>query len=54
MLGDDCVYLMNVRENGNFMASRLQLYLIGLSSFILLPNLKAEFLLIMVIAVLMT
>ena len=54
MLGDGCLYLMEVRENGNFMASKLKLYLILLSGFILLPNLKAEFLLIMVYVVLIT
>ena len=47
------VYLMEIREYRNFMAWTLYLYLILLSGFISLPNLKAQFLLIMVIAVLM-
>ena len=53
MRSDGGAYVRNVREYRNFMASRLLLYLMVLSGFILLPNLNHQFLLIMVITVLL-
>lgn len=51
MRSDGGVYVMEVREYRNFMASRLQLCFSLSSGFILLPNLHAQFLLITVIGV---